>query len=179
MAGNRNKVFVGLVLVASLSGLLWRLQRSPVPPASVVAVPPLTNAPPRPEIEPHVPPLPFGATTNFMRYELLADQQVWGSVSLLPGFWGYTNRVEVPDVTPRDLLLQNLGEPPEGLLPSLAAVRVTSDWNAFLQRWVDPRLTQSTGLGIFNPEKTFEGLTLMPAPKDPGISFGLKYRWSF
>ncbi len=179
MAGNRTKVVFGLLLVASLAGLLWRAQRTPVPPASVAVVPTSTNAPPRPKLEPRMPPPPFSATASFMRYELLADQQVWGSVSLLPGFWGYTNRVEVPEVPPRDLLLQNLGEQMEGLLPSLAVVRLTSDWNAFLQRWVDPRLTQPTGLGIFNPEKTFEGLKLMPAPKDPGISIGLKYRWSF
>lgn len=179
MTGNRNKVLVGLALVASLAGLLWRLQRAPPPPAPAVVVPPPASAPPRPKIGLRVPPPPFSATTNFMHYDLLSEQQVWGSLSLLPGFWGYETRVELPDVSPRDVLLQRLGEEFEGLLPPLTVARWTSDWSEFLHRWVDPRLTQPSGLGFFNPNVTFEGLKLLPAPRDPDLGIGLKYRWSF
>lgn len=179
MAGNRTKSFFGLALAASLAGLLWWFQRSSSPPTPVISGPVPTNSPlPRPKLEPRIPPPPFGATTNLMHYELLADQQVWGSLSLLPGFWGYETRVEVPEVSPRDVLRWQLAEEFGGLLAPLTVVRWTSDWSEFLHRWLDPRLTQPGGLRFFNPSPIYEGMKL-PGSKESDFGVGLKYGWSF
>ncbi len=172
-----------LVLLALAAGtglwLRWR-DRAVSPPSAIVRQPARTNAtvakapPPVPVPEP-----PFSQTTPFMRYELLADRLSWGIPSLMPAFWGYTNRVEVPEVQPRDLLWHRLGDDFEGLLPPLAVIRWTSDWSEFLHRWLDPRLTAPTGVGFFNPNAAYEGQYLLPISKESDFSFGLKYRWSF
>jgi hypothetical protein len=180
MTGKRTKIILGLALVASVAVWLWRLQiplRPTPPPGPALEV--TNRVAVRPERELNVPPPPFNATAQFMRYELLSEQQIWGSLSLLPGFWGYATRVELPDVSPRDFLGQRLGEEVEGLFPPLAVVRWTSDWSEFLNRWLDPRLTQTRGVGFFNPNTTYEGLKLLPAPRDSGFGLGLKYRWAF
>jgi hypothetical protein len=114
-----------------------------------------------------------------MRYEVGGGEMVWGSVTLWPAFWGYDNRVELPEVSARELAWIRLADELEGLLPPLAVVRWTSDWSEFLNRWLDPRLTSRRGVGFFNPNATYEGLKLLPTSKEADFGFGLKYKWTF
>lgn len=177
-AGNRIRVLAGLALVASLVGLLWRLERAPqlkrsVNPERHRRIVTRPTSPP-PGVDPS-----DTVSTGSLRYDLPSDQKVWGSLSLLPGFWGYASRVELPEVSPRSFLVRQLGEELEEMLPTLTVIRRTTDWGEFLGRWVDPRLSRTTGLGFFNPNVTYEGLRLLPAAKQPDFGLGLKYRWSF
>jgi hypothetical protein len=52
-------------------------------------------------------------------------------------------------------------------------------WDEILERWVDPRLKRSDGLGFFRPDATYEAVRLPFQQEESGFSLGLKYRWSF
>jgi hypothetical protein len=177
MMGKATKVVAALALVAGGFALWWRRTPVPTPPGGDLThsvVSPIT----RPRLEIRVPPAPFAATNDFMRYEV-GGELVWGSVTLWPAFWGYDNRVELPEVSARELAWIRLADELEGLLPPLAVVRWTSDWSEFLNRWLDPRLTSQRGVGFFNPNATYEGLKLLPTSKEADFGFGLKYKWTF
>jgi hypothetical protein len=178
MKGKATKIAVALAIIAGAGVLWWR--RMPVPPAPVGSPTNAVVSPTaRPRLETRVPPAPFAATNDFMRYEVGGGDLVWGSMTLWPAFWGYDNRVELPEVSARELAWIRLADELEGLLPPLAVVRWTSDWSEFLNRWLDPRLTSQRGVGFFNPNATYEGLKLLPTSKEADFGFGLKYKWTF
>lgn len=171
-------VVAALAIFAGGLALWWRRSPVPTPPGGNVTNG-LVRAVARPRLEPQVPPAPFAATNDFMRYEVGGGELVWGSVTLWPAFWGYDNRVELPEVSARELAWIRLADELEGLLPPLAVVRWTSDWSEFLNRWLDPRLTSQRGVEFFNPNATYEGLKLLPTSKEADFGFGLKYKWTF
>lgn len=176
--GKANKVVAALALGAGGLALWW--WRTPVPtPQRGNVTNSVVSPVARPRLEPRVPPAPFAATNDFMRYEVDGSELAWGSVTLWPAFWGYDNRVELPEVSARELAWLRLADELEGLLPPLAVVRWTSDWSEFLNRWLDPRLTSQRGVGFFNPNATYEGLKLLPTSKEADFGFGLKYKWTF
>lgn len=175
-------MLISLAVVAGLAAFLWSRRVKPVVPVPSVVVPP--PAPTAEQLRLRrlvelIPRAPFTATNEFMRYEVDGAEVAWGSTTLWPAFWGYDQRVELPEVSPRELAWQRLADEVEGLLPAFAVVRWTSDWSQFLNHWLDPRLISPRGVGFFNPNATYEGLKLLPASKDSDFGFGLKYKWSF
>lgn len=182
VAGKATRVLIGLAVIAGLAAFLWSRRAKPVAPRPPVAVVPKVSAADQARLrrlEALIPRAPFAATNEFMRYDLAGGELVWGNLTLWPSFWGYEQRVELPEVSPRDLAWQRLADEMEGLLPPLAVVRWTSDWSEFLNRWLDPRLTSPRGMGFFNPNATYEGLKLLPVSREADFGFGLKYKWSF
>jgi hypothetical protein len=57
--------------------------------------------------------------------------------------------------------------------------RQATVWDEILERWIDPRLKRSTGLGFFRPDATYEAARFPFQQEESGFSLGLKYRWSF
>lgn len=173
---------VGIAVIAGAVAILWtrRPKTIPAPPPDVV-LPGVSQAEQARlrRLEALIPRPPFTATNEFMRYDSTGGELVWGSLTMWPAFWGYAQRVELPEVLPRDPAWQRLADELEGLLPPLAVVRWTSDWSEFLNQWLDPRLTSPRGMGFFNPNATYEGLKLVPVSREADFGFGLKYKWSF
>ena len=170
------------VLVALLAILLKRPGQGPaVPPrvAPPVSVRPDAGVPtPRPPAVLSERPLPPEFRVGYaLPKEVgnldstgLRTPEVRGLTDAERAFFGRLQRgAALPDPV----------EGPPRVLGSRGAPRELTEWDEFLERWVDPRLQRDTGLGLFRPDAAYEALKLPFQQRESGFSLGIKYRWTF
>lgn len=178
MKRKRNILWLGLGMIAGMAFLLWTQRRLVPVPVTPPVADPVTFRPPPGPIDRR--PRPPAVRPEFLvRYALPAQENALGTFGRPPARGvapTWTDLIEPPVGVPGPKMAESVLET---FVQPLPGTRWTSEWNDFLERWVDPWLTRETGLGLFRPDATFESLPRLPQLPGAGFSVGIKYRWTF
>lgn len=170
---------LGVVLVALVAFLWPRPISTPPVPVQPPLSAPIPQAPPvKPVVVDPVRPLPLGLQ---VRYSLPVLSGDLGSTGLRTPDAREMTKAEqdfFARVQRGSLHVEEVAGLP-ALRGPVTGFRGATVWDEILERWVDPRLKRSDGLGFFRPDATYEAVRLPFQQEESGFSLGLKYRWSF